>query len=334
MDEHFLTENAPDGGLFQSDAWARFQDMSGNKSVPFEGRGCSGFAFRHTLPVFGDYLYIPRGPVLQTGTADEESVAETLAALAKKEHAGWVRTEPQTEEALALLKKGFAHQIAPAPHDMQPRETFALALDGEEENWLARMKPKTRYNVRLAEKRGVRVRFSRDPKDMENFLALIKATAHRQQIRLHPDEYYRNFFRAFPAEKCVLALAEHEGSALASALLLFFGHTTYYLHGGSSDLKRELMGPFLLHFEAMREAKRRGTTFYDLGGVKVHTKKDDDDRDWEGITRFKLNFAPNQETIVFPGTYDIIFNPQRYFLYTKGRLIKGSLDLLRKMRNA
>jgi lipid II:glycine glycyltransferase (peptidoglycan interpeptide bridge formation enzyme) len=122
---------------------------------------------------------------------------------------------------------------------------------------------------------------------------------------------------------CALALAEHAGEVIAAALLVFFEGTAYYLHGGSADTKRELMAPFLLHFKAMEEAKQRGCTRYDFGGVRMLSKRDAGDTDWDGITRFKQGFAPKAETLVFPGTYDIILSPTRYALYRQSRRLRG-----------
>lgn len=314
-----------DGRLFQSEEWARFQEISGHKPVPFTSENFQGFAFVEKLPIFGNYLYIPRGPKVEKNQGSE--LKNILEKLAHEERAGWIRVEPQTEEELEILKEVFP-KVIPAPKDIQPREILVIPLLGAETEWLARMKSKTRYNIRLAEKHGVMVRFSRAEKDLESFLKLIDSTTNRQAIRPHPRAYYRNFLSAFPEAMCTLAIAEKDGQVLASALLVFFGETAYYLHGGSSDEKRELMAPFLLHFVSMREAKRRDMHKYDMGGVKVKSvisNQKAKNNDWEGITRFKLGFHPTQETLLFPGTYDIVLKRGRYFLYNTVRKLRSFL---------
>lgn len=246
----------------------------------------------------------------------------------------WIRVEPQTEEVLQILRTTFgADRIVAAPRDTNPREILMVSLSGDVTTWLDQMKPKTRYNVRLAEKHGVTVRFSRSKEDIERFIELIYATTNRKAIAPHPKDYYRNFFATFPDAMCTLALAEYDGAPIAAALLVFFGETAYYLHGGSADTKRELMAPFLLQFRSMEEAKRRGCMRYDFGGVRVSSKRGADDTDWDGITRFKQGFAPKQETLLFPGTYDIVLSPTRYALYRQLHHLTGIRQFFRHILN-
>jgi len=316
----FLSTYTADGGLFQSDEWARFQAASGHEAHPLSGVGFEGHAFVHDLPLINRSLFIPRGPVLDMAGLASEELKSGLLQIARNTKAAWIRVEPQTEESLAVLRTMFGEsQVVPAPRDTNPRETFMAPLNGELENWFARMKPKTRYNIRLAEKHGVTVRFSRRAEDVEQFLDLVMATTSRKSIAPHPKTYYRNFFAILPEDMCVLALAEYDGQPIAGALLVFFEGTAYYLHGGSADTKRELMAPFLLHFRSMEEAKRRGCHRYDFGGVRVRSKQGANDTDWDGITRFKQGFATGTETFLFPGTYDIILSSSRYALYRKAR---------------
>lgn len=323
--------NASDGGLLQSDEWARLQAAAGHEAFPFSGIGFEGHAFRQSLPLFGDYLFIPRGPVVDMTRLASEELHGVLSEIAEVSGAGWIRVEPVSAEVLEVFRSAFGPaRVVSAPRDTNPRETLMASLDGGPADWLGRMKPKTRYNIRLAEKHGVTVRFSRETPDIEIFLGLISSTANRKAIAPHPKTYYRNFIAALPEEMCVIAIAEYQGVPVAAALLAFFEGTAYYLHGGSGDAHRELMAPFLLHFKCMEEAKRRGMARYDFGGVRIRTKKGAQDTDWDGITRFKQGFAPNAETLIFPGTYDIIVSPVRYALYRQSRHLAG---MRRAVRN-
>jgi lipid II:glycine glycyltransferase (peptidoglycan interpeptide bridge formation enzyme) len=317
---------AKDGGLLQSDEWAQLQAASGHTPLHFRGEGFEGNALQYTLPLFGNYLFIPRGPIVDASRIknQESKMREELLRIAQAARAGWIRIEPQAGEALEILKTIFGEaRVIAAPRDTNPREILMVSLSGDVATWLDQMKPKTRYNVRLAEKHGVTVRFSRSKEDIERFIELIYATTNRKAIAPHPKDYYQNFFATLPDTMCALALAEHAGEVIAAALLVFFEGTAYYLHGGSADTKRELMAPFLLHFKAMEEAKQRGCTRYDFGGVRMLSKRDAGDTDWDGITRFKQGFAPKAETLVFPGTYDIILSPTRYALYRQSRRLRG-----------
>lgn len=328
--------HAKDGGLLQSDEWAQLQAASGHIPLHFQGEGFEGNAFQYTLPLFGNYLFIPRGPIVDASKIknQESKMREELLRVAQAARAGWIRIEPQAGEALEILKTVFGEaRVIAAPRDTNPREILMVSLSGDVTTWLDQMKPKTRYNVRLAEKHGVTVRFSRSKEDIERFIELIYATTNRKAIAPHPKDYYRNFFATFPDTMCTLALAERDGAPIAAALLVFFGETAYYLHGGSADTKRELMAPFLLQFRSMEEAKRRGCMRYDFGGVRVSSKRGADDTDWDGITRFKQGFAPKQETLLFPGTYDIVLSPTRYALYRQLHHLTGIRQFFRHILN-
>lgn len=296
--------------LLQSPRWRSFQEQHGKTCV----NGDFGLGVVETLPIVGQYLYLPRGPVVEISNIKYQNskLKEELLEVAQQNKVGWVRVEPGSEEELADVRHMFSgHQITNAPHDVQPREILVLDIEADEAALLAAMKSKTRYNVRLAEKHGVTIRFSRAVEDIETFIALLYATTNRKAIRPHPKSYYRNFFTVFPETECTIALAEHEGRVLAANLMVFWDGAAYYLHGGSSDEGRNLMAPYLLQWECIREAKRRGCKLYDFGGVSIETSV----AAWQGITRFKQGFAPVTKSIVFPGAYDIVIAPWRYQLY-------------------
>lgn len=304
--------------LLQSSLWEKFQEKNGHTSL----RVGEGLALLETLPVVGKYLYFPRFPF-----ADSSLEKETIFSLAQKKAIHWVRVEPENEVVLEKVKEVFGKEnVVRAPHDVQPQEVLVMDIERSEEELLALMKQKTRYNIRLAEKHGVTIRFSREAKDVETFIDLIYATTNRKAIWPHPKNYYRNFFEVLGENECVLALAEHEGNVLAANLLVFFEGVAYYLHGGSSDEGRYLMAPFLLQWESIREAKRRNMTRYNFGGVKINAT---DKNSWAGITRFKQGFTPKTEPIVFPGTYDIILSPWWYRTYRIIRVAQKIKNIFR-----
>lgn len=262
-----------------------------------------------------------------------------LLEKAEENKTGWIRIEPETETLLAGIKKATERKIVKAPHDTQPRETFVADISRSEEELLAAMKSKTRYNIRLASKRGVKVFATRDEKYKQAFLDLMQATADRKEIIPHPRAYYEKFLTALPEEICRLFVAEYEGRVLAANLLVLFGTRATYLHGGSNDQHRDVMAPYLLQWEQMRFAKAQGCTHYDFGGVHTELAADSSrpttenrkvKNSWAGITRFKTGFSPETVPVVFPGAYDIILNPQAYFLYEYLRHLKESLEYIKK----
>jgi len=299
--------------FLQSTEWLRFQEATGREVMPFAEDGFSANGIVHQLPLVGKYLYIPRGPI---GKSIQKMVA--LVALAKERGMKWLRIEPETLEMLEVFKKEVPYKIVRAPHDMQPREIFKIDISPSEEALLSAMKSKTRYNIRLAEKRGVRVFETREEKYQTAFLDLITTTSGRKKITAHSRAYYEKFFSMFPEEVCRLLVAEYEGQALAANLVIFHGETALYLHGGSSDRHRDVMAPYLLQWETIKYAKLQGYRYYDFGGVHSEAPSSS----WAGITKFKMGFSPQTTPIVFPGSYDIVLHSKTYFLY----------DILRKLR--
>jgi lipid II:glycine glycyltransferase (peptidoglycan interpeptide bridge formation enzyme) len=208
---------------------------------------------------------------------------------------------------------------------MQPSELFIIDITKSEEDLLAEMKPKTRYNIKVAQKHSVGI--SREKKYLDDFLRLIKITAIRDKIAPHPDEYYRKMFEIIPEENLKIYLAEFEGKIIAANIVVFYGKFATYLHGASDNEYRSIMAPYLLQWQAIIDAKMARCNFYDLGGVKTHNANriahnaDDtryvirDTSSWAGITRFKIGFSANTEPIIFPGSYDMILNSFKYNLY-------------------
>ncbi len=321
----FIRQNSPDGGFLQSEYWRKFQESVGRKTFSLEENDEKGDnlilanMIVHTLPVVGNYFYTPRGPILiqsaklkaQNHSAKLKSFFTNLFELAKREKIGWVRVEPNSEEELGLIKNGLSNgiEIKKSAVDVQPREILALDIAKSEEELLAEMKQKTRYNIRLAEKKGVKIIESRDKKYIDSFLNLIKITAERDKIAVHPEGYYRKMFEMIPPEILKLYAAEYEGKIIAANLVSFFGETATYMHGASASEYRNVMAPHLLQWRQILDAKTSGCTRYDFGGINTQYRK------WEGITRFKIGFAPNIEPIKFPGCWDIVLNSKKYFLY-------------------
>jgi lipid II:glycine glycyltransferase (peptidoglycan interpeptide bridge formation enzyme) len=201
--------------------------------------------------------------------------------------------------------------------DMQPREILLLDILKSEGDILAGMKQKTRYNIKLAEKKGVKIYDSREEKYIEEFLRLVKIMSQRDKITSHPDAYYRKMFEIIPSEILKLYVAEYEGKIIAANLVLFFGKTATYMHGASDNEHRSVMAPYLLQWQQILEATKAGCERYDFGGVKTCNTKHEtcNKNSWQGITKFKTGFSPEAETTKFPGCYDILLKPARYNLY-------------------
>ncbi len=279
--------------FLQSEEWRKFQEASGRRTFQSD----SIAAIEHKLPIVGRYFYVPKG-----------SISQEIIDLAKKEKAGWIRFDPKSMENIKAVK---------APHDMQPKEIFVIDITRSEEDLLNGMKQKTRYNLKLAEKKGIKVIKEINERTINEFLRLVKVTAERKGIKFHPESYYRKMIETIPEDILKLYSAEYNGKIIAANLVIFYGKTAIYLHGATDDEYRNVMAPYLLQWEAIKDAKEAGCEKYDFGGVKTINSEQEamNSKNWTGITKFKLGFSQNTKPIEFPGSYDVIINPVRYYLY-------------------
>ena len=312
--------------FLQSTAWRDFQAGLGKKTFLLEEKGFWASIIEHQLPIVGKYFYLPRGPVLFSEEGIKSGLGK-LAQLAQENQASWIRIEPEKEEDLELIKKNCEFKIRKASKNVQPREIFVIDLRKSEEDLLKEMKPKTRYNLKLAQKKGVTVKVFDGKKDfdeesrayLKEFVRLTEVTAKRNKIRAYPGEYYQKMFSAFPPGWLKLYVAEYQGKTIGANLVVFFEKMAIYLHGASDDQYHNVMAPFLLQWEQIKEAKKQGCESYDFGGVALQTNN----LAWQGITRFKKGFSPNSKSLVFPGTFDLVLNKQRYFSYRFIQFLKN-----------
>jgi len=343
QENKLIQANSPDGGFLASGVWREFQEAAGKNVFHIGEDGFSASIIEHSLPLIGKYLYVPRGPVIEIRnpsasrrTEIRKSIDE-LVLLAKKNKAGWVRIEPATEEGLDFLKESTDLPVRKAPHDMQPKEVFIVDISESEEELLSSMKPKTRYNIRLAEKKGVEVsvvdnRSADAGMSLDEFIRLVGITAKRDGIVSHPDGYYRRMLATIPPENLKLYAARYDGKIIAANLVAFFGDTATYLHGASDNENRNLMAPYLLQWTQMKDAKNAGFGKYDFGGIKGKKGEKSEKGslgDWAGITRFKTGFSLKTKAAVFPGSYDIVVDRRRYFAY---RALSVLMPVLKHIR--
>lgn len=330
--------------FLQSDEWRKFQESVGRKTFNISSENFSASIIEHSLPIVGRYFYVPRGPIISDQETVNSEQSKKLIDLAEENKIGWIRIEPEDEEVLKIIKKNIKNKIVKAPHDMQPRETLIMDISKSEEELLKEMKSKTRYNIKLAEKKGIKVFSnchpelvsgsslnSEIPKQVrhdnnlyiEEFLRLTKIMAERQGIVTHSDEYYRKMFEIIPSDIIKIYVAKYENAVIAANIVVFYGDTAYYLHGASDDKYKNLMAPHLLQWKQIQDARKAGCIRYDFCGVKVNNKKG---RSWEGVTRFKRGFSPATLPVEFPGSYDIIVSPVRYGLYRVLQFIKSFIS--------
>ena len=186
------------------------------------------------------------------------------------------------------------------------------------------MHQKTRYNLRLAEKKGVTVREARND-EFEVLWELMRNTCERDGFRLHGKEYYREMLKSDLGvvisdsdnsnhQSLIIKLffAEYEGKVIAANIIAFFGDTVTYVHGASADKYRNVMAPYLLQWHCIKTAKEQGYKYYDFYGI--------DENKWPGVTRFKKGFGG--EELQYPGTFDAVFGEGWYNMYKALRWVR------------
>ena len=293
-----------------------FQEKTGKRTFKVNETNI----IEHKLPIVGSYFYIPRGLVMEHETWNMEQ----LINLAIKEKSSWVRIDLKNSDMLETIKKNTKCKIKKSPHDMQPKEIFVIDITVNEEELLSSMKQKTRYNLKLAERKNIKISNHQHSvigsNHVDEFLRLVKATAERKGVRFHPENYYRKMIEIIPENILKLYCAEYNNKVIAANLVAFYGDTATYLHGATDDEYRNVMAPYLLQWQAIKDAKNMGCTKYDFGGVKTG-----ENNNWSGITKFKLGFSQNTKPIVFSGSYDIVINPVKYWMYRIIQKVKSTI---------
>tara|TARA_Y100000310_G_C20664979_1_gene806991 strand:- start:691 stop:1707 length:1017 start_codon:yes stop_codon:yes gene_type:complete len=324
--ESFIKTNAADGGLLHSWQWADFQKSLDNqifRLAIIDGAGklqAAALLIKHEMPFEYNYLYCPRGPVINVLKINElNSLFTEMKKIGREEKSFLLRVDPPwlVDNEKRLTDIGFRK----SEQEVQPKCSFMIDITKSEEEILAAMKQKTRYNVSLSSRKGVKVRISDEISDLESFWELTKQTSSRDGFAHHPKEHYKKMFEILSQDKAVrLFLAEYDNKIIAANMVSFFGNVCTYLHGASSDMYREVMAPYLLQWQAIVEAKNLGYKFYDLGGVNGHTFNNPK---WQGITRFKTGFAEEQKVKEYVGSFDLVLNPLIFSAYKFVKQVRG-----------
>ena len=278
--------------LLQTPGWGEFKSRFGWQTHVVETAACRAQVLIRKIALGFSVAYLPKGPVGH----DWHTLLPKLDALCRQRKAVFLQVEPDCFEPIPPeLDLSRSSGFIKESHPIQPRRTILIDLQPDEETLLAAMKQKTRYNIRLAEKKGVVVRQSQD---LEAFYELTQTTGTRDGFAVHSSAYYKTVFDIFsPNDQCFLLEAVHEGKVLAALMLFVLEERAWYFYGASDDESRNLMPTYLLQWEAMRLAKAKGALSYDLWGVP-----DEDEEVLErnftarsdglwGVYRFKRGFG-------------------------------------------
>lgn len=318
----------PQAHLLQSASWGDFKSSFGWQPVRIQSGECGAQVLFRRVPSGLTIAYIPKGPlgIQKANIRDWDGLWTELDEICRQKRAIFIKIEPDVWEPADLT--------AAIPHDycsskpIQPRRTALIDLSGNEEDWLGRMKQKTRYNIRLAERKEIQVTLS---EDVTAFHRIMQVTGERDGFGIHSLNYYQKAYQVFAEHgKVGLLTAEYQGVPLAALMVFAQGDTAWYFYGASTNEERNRMPTYLLQWRAMQWAAQQGCRFYDLWGVPDANEDEleakfsvRDDGLW-GVYRFKRGFGG--QIVRSVGAWDKVFNPLMYRLYQFYLHRRGSED--------
>jgi peptidoglycan pentaglycine glycine transferase (the first glycine) len=342
-----LVSSMPDPHILQSWEWGKVKNQFGWQPTHHYWQTpaqATALALERKIYLAGlssplQVLYVPKGPLLEwDNTAMRNQVLDDLQSLAQDRRAIFIKIDPDVvvaEETFItgdtqmnnlgktitadLLRRGWRY----SQDQIQFQNTVMLDLSASEDELLKRMKPKTRYNIRLAERKRVHIRTG-NAEDYPLLYRMYAETSIRDGFAIREEGYYQAVWKTFSEQGMAEALiAEVDNQPVAALILFYFAGKAWYLYGMSSTLHREKMPSYLLQWEAMHRAKEKGCRSYDLWGAP--DVFDETDPLW-GVYRFKAGLGGQVVRTI--GAWDLPVRPLLYQLYT--RTLPRILNMMRR----
>jgi lipid II:glycine glycyltransferase (peptidoglycan interpeptide bridge formation enzyme) len=267
--------------------------------------------------------YVPKGPVMDFSDAQlVNEVLDSIASVARRQRAIYVKIDPDLplENAPALSRDGFSRG-----EDVQRPNTMMLDISGSEDDILSRMKPKWRYNIRLAEKKGVEI-VPAGPDDFPDFYNVYKETGERDYFIIRPYDYCRREWQTFlDAGMASFWLAKYEGQTLAGIMPFAMGSRMWYFFGASNNMHRNLMPNHALQWQAIQWGRSAGCTEYDMWGIPDVLEEG---QPLWGVYLFKQGFGA--EVVRWAGAHDKVLQPPLYAAWTRG--VPLAMRVLRRLK--
>jgi peptidoglycan pentaglycine glycine transferase (the first glycine) len=312
----------PNAHLLQTGNWGELKSGFGWQAVRMTNGDAGAQILFRKLPLGFTIAYIPKLAVSDPSLLDRGNdfsrfgeFWKEVDVICRKHRAIFLKIEPDAWNDQPL--DAWHVTLDTSLYNIQPPRTIIIDIRGSEEEILARMKQKCRYNIRLAEKKGVTVRAW---DDLDGFYEMIQITGRRDGFGVHSLEYYHRAYDLFHSTGiCELLVAEFENKPLAALMVFACGRRAWYIYGASNDEERNRMPTYLLQWGAMRWAKARGCEEYDLWGVP-----DEDETTLEaqfekrsdglwGVYRFKRGFGGELKRAA--QAMDRVYNPLLYKFY-------------------
>ncbi len=310
-------------------SWNKEVILSEDENGQMRGSLC---VWIRKIPLFGNLMYSPRGPVCDI--YDEKVMAdltEGVNEIVKKYKAFVYRMEPdvlKSDEKFREIVENNGYKIKDDSQDfkdeIQPRFVFQLNIkDKTEDEVFSGFHSKTRYNIRLANKKGVVIKEGRR-EDLKDFHKIMEETGKRDDFIIRSLAYFEKMYDCLYPEHMKLLMAYHEDKPIAGIIPIMYGKKTWYLYGASSNSHRNLMPNYLLQWTMIKEAIQKGHEVYDFRGVSGVV---DEHHPQYGLYRFKKGFGA--EFTEFVGE---VYMPYRPLLYKLYKLAEKAFRSLRTMK--
>ena len=322
--EEFISLH-PEAHLLQSGAWGELKSAFGWKVERIIGQGSGAQILFRTLPGGFTIGYIPKGPLGESWI----NLVPEIDEVCRENRAIFLKVEPDLWEG-HFANENFKEIGWKSSRPIQPRRTILIPISGSEDEILTLMKQKTRYNVRLAEKKEIAIKAS---EDLVTFYKMMVITGKRDGINIHALAYYQKAYDLFHKNgDCELLIAYYLNVPIAGIMAFKQGKTAWYMYGASTEVERNRMPTYLLQWETIRWAKEHGCEQYDLWGIpdvdeeeleKAFTKKHSHDGLW-GVYRFKRGFGGNIARTA--GAWDRVYFPTLYQVYLQIMKLRGKQE--------
>lgn len=346
--------------LLQSEEWQKYEELEGHSSFRLTGKNYALTAVLHETPL-ANYLFVPYGPSAANKTA-LLSALKALKRFAESKNITFIRIEPTlplNASEMAKIAKKLNLKIQKS-HNLDPAHTWHLDLTPEKDTLLKDMESRKVRYWRNHEKKGMKIRTTKDPEQIKILTELLKNLGEVDNFTPQDENHLKNQLKSGFATLYVVELqqegsepssegdaevtTEHErarpvttGSSdaprermvqnlpIASALIYDYGETRYYAHAATDFDHRKLAAGSILLIQMILDAKDNGQKIYDFWGI---TTSEDKNHPWYGFTQYKKSFGGHQ--VDYAGTYDLILKPSKYHFYSLFRHLNRKLRKFHK----
>lgn len=294
--------------ILQSSEWGEFKTKMGTTAILAGGVQYT----KHKIPLSSYYYgYAPKANPLSVNWRElKKSLEENDCVALNFDIPNILKNSPELEKALEIFEKNNCRK---SQRDTFAKSNVILDISPSEEELLANMHKKLRYNIRYGEKKGVTVYKAETDNDYEIFFKLLSETADRQKYYNHLNQYYKTVWKMFKEKGMAeILIAKYQDEPLAAWMLFFKGNVMYYPYGASSNKHRNLQASSYISWEAIKLGKEKGCKIFDMWGAADDLENKTDS--YSGFTIFKMRYGGKHVTHM--DSYDFVVNDAMYSLFT------------------